>query len=86
MSRVDRSKAPLRARIAAALRTKNQAELSILRPIIWALAYHWVKPAEIYALTLDQAREVMEGLDPDQRQALLDQGGDAPPFSGLRGA
>jgi hypothetical protein len=86
MARVDRSKAPLRARIAAALRTKNQAELSVLRPIIWALALHWVKAEEIYALTLDQALEVVEELDPDQRQALLDPGGDAPPFRGLRGA
>ena len=55
MSRVDRHATSLTARIAAALRHRDQAELSALRPVIWALASHVVTREEIAGMTLAQA-------------------------------
>ena len=54
-ARVDRCRTPLRQRVAAALRKRNQAELRVLQPIIWALAFRLVKPADLDGLTLHQA-------------------------------
>lgn len=69
MSRIDRHSMSLTARIAAALRQRDQAELSALRPVILALASRVVTREEIAGLTLAQALERVLERQPRRRWA-----------------
>ena len=69
MAHVDRSQVPLLTRIAAALRQRDEAELSALRPVIWALAARVVTREELAGLTLAQALERVLERQPRRRWA-----------------
>ncbi len=69
MAHADRSRMPLLSRIAVALRTRDEAELSALRPVIWALATGVVKREELAGLTLAQALDRVLERQPRRRWA-----------------
>ncbi|HET7659003.1 MAG TPA: hypothetical protein VFK66_01355 [Oryzihumus sp.] len=69
MAHADRHAMPLLARVAAAIRRRDEAELSALRPVIWALATGAVRREELAGLTLAQALDRVLERQPRRRWA-----------------
>ena len=69
MAHADRHTMPLLARVAAAIRHRDESELSALRPVIWALATGTVRREELAGLTLAQALDRVLERQPRRRWA-----------------